>query len=196
MTIDHTATGALRIVQGLLDENIDLHDAWIPVRRHELDTIAFALARSTSLEANLANMLTLLNGAAPVIQPPATAVILPAAGIGNHDPQGEKPAADLDWLQLAAQDLDTQHLRFVEALERDVLSWRKLEDRTKHNLTRWIIWRIQHALDDETVTVNLYDALKPDWAVSASALYQTKPFSEWVVDSMEKHAIMAAPFRD
>lgn len=184
-----TAVTALQIVQRALDENIDIADVWIPVRRYDMDTIAFALARASKLEANLANMLTLLNGS--VAPSAAPAAELTATAIAQN--VGQPP--NIDWLAWADEDLLTQYARFVEHLVDGNVTWRKLELQTKLHLTYWIIYRIQRQLGDETITVDLYDAMKPDWATKASALYKTKPFTEWVVDAMEAYAIAAAPFR-
>lgn len=187
MTTDHITQTAINIAQNLLDENIDHPDAWIPVKRSDLDIMSAAFERYRQLEANLANMLTLLNGsvaATPTAELTATDI---ARNVGQPP--------NIDWLAWADDDLLTQYARFVERLIDGNVTWRKLEDKTKLHLTYWIIYRIQRALGDETITVDLYDAMKPDWAVKASSLYRTKPFTEWVVDAMEAYAIAAAPFR-
>lgn len=188
MTTDIIAATSIDIVRQLLDENLDHPDAWIPVKRSDLDIMAAAFERYRQLEANLANMIYMLNGAATVTTPPAAAYTrLPAV---------EFPIAfEIDWFALAGDDLDTQHARFVEHLTDGNITWRKLEDTTKRRLIYWIIWRIQHTLNDETITVNYYEAMKPDWAPKASSLYKHQPFSDWVVDAMEAHDTESCPFR-
>ena len=189
MTTDRITATAINIAQNLLDENIDHPDAWIPVKRSDLDIMSAAFERYRQLEANLANMLTLLNGS--VAPSAAPAAQLTATDIAQN--VGRPP--NIDWLAWADEDLLTQYARFVEHLIDGNVTWRKLELQTKLHLTYWIIYRIQRQLGDETITVDLYDAMKPDWATKASSLYKTKPFTEWVVDAMEAYAIAAAPFR-
>lgn len=163
-----TAVTALQIVQRALDENIDIADVWIPVRRYDMDTIAFALARASKLEANLANMLTLLNGS--VAPSAAPAAELTATAIAQN--VGQPP--NIDWLAWADEDLLTQYARFVEHLVDGNVTWRKLELQTKLHLTYWIIYRIQRQLGDETITVDLYDAMKPDWATQSLRTLQNQ----------------------
>lgn len=72
MTTDRITATAINIAQNLLDENIDHPDAWIPVKRSDLDIMSAAFERYRQLETNLANMITLLNGSvAAIATPPA-----------------------------------------------------------------------------------------------------------------------------
>lgn len=206
MTTDHiTATHAADITKSLLNANIDHPDAWIPIQRSDLDIIAAVIARALQLEANIANMLTLLNGSvaaapnAPAPPEPWKCTLPPMP-----KPRAELTATDIarnvgaiDWLQIAYdhEDLDAAHTTYVRHLAEGNLTWRKLEEQTRHNLVYWIIYRIQVALDDETITASLYDRMAPAWAAKASALYKTKPFTEWVSDAKEKYASLAEPFR-
>ena len=206
MTTDHiTATHAADITKSLLNANIDHPDAWIPIQRSDLDIIAAVIARALQPEANIANMLTLINGSVAAVATPAAVPTAIKGPVAYHPLPAELTATDiaqnvgdLDWLQIAYdhEDLDAAHTTYVKHLAEGNLTWRKLEEQTRYNLIYWIIYRIQVALDDETITASLYDRMAPAWAAKASALYKTKPFTEWVSEAMEKHAVPAEPFRD
>ena len=189
MTPDHTATAALGIVESLLAENIDLHDAWIPIRRQDLSTVAFALKRAGALEANLANMLIMLNGAAPVIQPPATARTLPDATEPDpelDDTSDGPPLTDHDWLQLAEAELGRNYAGYLAALGAGNLTWRKLEDDTQTNIILWMLWVLHRK--HGRVTGPIWDRHRPHGIIKAAAMYNRMPFVEWVELALSKYA--------
>ena len=183
MTPDHTATAALGIVESLLAENIDLHDAWIPIRRQDLSTVAFALKRAGALEANLANMLIMLNGAAPVIQPSATAFATPAADDAMPD-TAEEPEPDTDdaqalnWINVAYAAQGAAFATWFIHLDSGNLSWRKLEPETQRTLILFAIATLHDRFGK--FTGPLWDAHKPDGLPNATTLYQTMPMGEWL----------------
>lgn len=184
-TENSSAVTAIDITQRLLTESIDISDVWIPMRRSELDVINAALKRFMQLDANIANMLTLLNGAAPGTPSPSSAPAyhpLPD-DLAQDDTPDDEPAPDddaaFDWPAIAEQLTGlTQYAGYFAHLAAGSLTWRKLEKHTQQTMILIVIQGLHDRYGK--VTGPIYEKHRPDGMPKTTTLYSHMPFTDWV----------------